>query len=42
MENISVFCNRTETTKKTVNIQLNKLIIEHMKINERGLRAVEQ
>ena len=43
METISVFCKRAEPTKRpTVNIQLNKLIIEQEKINERGLRAVEQ
>lgn len=43
METISLFCNRTDPRKRlTVNIQLNKLIIEREKINERGLRAVEQ
>lgn len=42
MDTISLFCNRTDPTKGlTVNIQLNKLIIEREKINERGLRAVE-
>lgn len=43
METISLFWNRTEPTKRpTVNIQLNKLIIEQEKINERGFRVVEQ
>lgn len=43
METISLFCNRTEPTKRSkVNIQLDKLIIEQEKINERGVRAVEQ